>query len=126
MRRVLAGLLVIAGVLAAMTSAIGPVSPAGALPTGFQTSMVIRNLMMPVNFEFAPDGRVFVAERAGVIKVFDSLDDPTPDIFADLRDRVFTNDGRGLLGLALDPRWATKPYVYVLYAMDGPIGSAPP
>ncbi len=126
MRRLLAGLLVIAGVLAAMTSAIGPVSPAGALPTGFQTSVLIRNLMMPVNFEFAPDGRIFVAERAGVIKVFDGLDDPTPDIFADLRDRVFTNDGRGLLGLALDPRWATKPYVYVLYAMDGPIGSTPP
>ncbi len=125
-RSKLLALLITTISLAGLFSTTGPSSPAGALPTGFVSSIVIRNLMMPVNFEFAPDGRIFVAERAGLIKVFDSIDDPKPDIFADLRGRVFTNDGRALLGLALDPRWSTKPFVYVLYAMDGPIGSTPP
>ena len=37
---------------------------------------------------FAADGRVFVAEKSGLVKVFDSLGDTTPTVFADLRTQV--------------------------------------
>ena len=43
-------------------------------------SQVVTN---PTNIEFAADGRVFVAEKRGVIKVWDSVTDPTPTVFAD-------------------------------------------
>ena len=33
---------------------------------------------------------------------------------------------RGLLGLALDPSFPARPYVYVLYTFDGPIGGTAP
>ena len=75
---------------------------------------------------FAPDGRVFVAEKSGLIKVFDNLSDTTPTVFADLRTKVHNFWDRGLLGLALDPNFPTNPYVYVLYTYDAPIGGTAP
>jgi glucose/arabinose dehydrogenase len=93
-----------------------PVNNAG---TGsFQQTTVLSGLTNPTVVRFAPDGRVFVAEKSGIIKVFDGLGDPTPTIFADLRTNVYNAWDRGLLGMALDPNFATNPYVYVLYTYD--------
>jgi glucose/arabinose dehydrogenase len=88
------------------------------LPTGFQESIVFSGLTQPAAVRFASDGRVFVAEKQGVIKVFDNLSDPTPTVFADLNANVYNFWDRGLLGFALDPNFPTNPYVYVLYAYD--------
>ena len=60
-----------------------------------------------------PDGRVFVAEKSGFIKVYDSLADTTPTLFADLSTKVHNFWDRGLLGMALDPDFPAKPFVYV-------------
>ena len=83
-------------------------SPAAAralvLPTGFSESVVWSGLTNPTNIEFAADGRVFVAEKSGIIKVFDNLADTTPTVFADLRANVHNFWDRGLLGLAAAPR----------------------
>ena len=93
---------------------------------GFQEEVALEGLELPTAVRFAADGRVFVAEKSGIIKVFDSLNDPTPATFADLRTRVYNNSDRGLLGLALDPSFPTRPYVYVAYHHDAlPGGSAP-
>ena len=54
------------------------------LPSGFTERTVISGLNLPTVVRFSPDGRVFVAEKGGVIKVYDSLSDPTPSVFADL------------------------------------------
>ncbi len=97
-----------------------------SLPTGFQESTVFDGLTFPTNFRFSPDGRVFVAEKSGKIEVFDSLDDTTPTLFADLSNEVDDYWDRGLLGLALDPNFPTSPYIYVLYAYDAPPGRTAP
>ena len=56
----------------------------------------------------------FVAEQSGLVKVFDSLIDTSPTIFADLRTEVFNYWDRGLLGLTIDPQLPDpRPYVYV-------------
>src|SRR3954449_5842528 len=92
---------------------------AGTLPTGFTESTVWTGLGNPTVIRFAPDGRVFVASKSGVINVFDNLSDTTPTQFADLRGKVHDYWDRGLLGMALDPGFTTgRPYVYVLYAYD--------
>jgi uncharacterized repeat protein (TIGR01451 family) len=75
---------------------------------------------------FASDGRVFVAEKRGVIKVFDNLTDTTPTVFADLNANVYNFWDRGLLGMTLDPNFPTSPYVYVLYTYDADIGGNAP
>ena len=88
------------------------------LPAGFQESIVFSGLTNPTAVRFSPDGRVFVAEKRGVIKVFDSLTDTTPDVFADLNVNVYNFWDRGLLGMTLAPNFPADPYVYVLYTYD--------
>src|SRR3989440_378382 len=97
-----------------------------AQPPGFSESVVFRNLVEPTALRFAPDGRVFVAEKRGVIKVFDSLTDSTPTVFANLSTEVHNYWDRGLLGMTLDPKFPAKPYVYVLYTYDAAIGGTAP
>jgi hypothetical protein len=97
-----------------------------SLAAGFQESVVFSGLTQPTAVRFASDGRIFVAEKSGIIKVFDSLTDPTPTVFADLSTNVYNFWDRGLLGLALDPNFPAAPYVYVLYTYDGDIGGPAP
>ena len=97
-----------------------------ALPPGFSESVVFSGLTQPTAVRFSPDGRVFVAEKSGLIKVFSSLTDPTPTVFADLSTNVHNFWDRGLLGLALDPGFPSRPYVYVLYTHDAAIGGVAP
>jgi glucose/arabinose dehydrogenase/PKD repeat protein len=112
---------------AALVTQGGP-SPAGAstLPTGFRDSVVLSGLTNPTVLQFAPDGRIFVGQKNGVIKVFQSLTDTNPVTVADLSGEVDDYWDRGLLGLALPPDFPASPYVYVLYAYDAPIGGTAP
>lgn len=109
-------------------SVVLPASPslAATLPTGFSESAVFSNLNHPTVIRFASDGRVFVAEKRGVIKVFDNLNDSTPTTFVDLRTNTYNFWDRGLLGMALAPNFPTDPSVYVLYAYDAEIGGIAP
>ena len=126
MKNALAGVL--AWGLAAVVAPVVLPGPAGAftLPGGFQDSAAIGGLEAPVAVEFAQDGRVFVAEKSGVIKVFADADDATPEVFADLRTKVHNFADRGIEGLALDPSFPANPYVYVFYVHDAPIGGTAP
>lgn len=76
----------------------------------------------PVDMRHAGDGRIFVVEQAGRIRVFDPADtgkDPTT--FLDIRDRVTSGGELGLLGLAFHPDYASNGYFYVYYtAGTGP------
>ena len=112
--------------LAALPFVLGAQSQAATLPTGFQESIVFSGLTHPTNFRFSPDGRVFVAEKGGAIKVFDNLSDTTPTTIADFGANVNDFWDRGLLGFALDPNFPTSPYIYVLYTYDAPIGGSAP
>jgi glucose/arabinose dehydrogenase len=105
-----------------------PAGPARAVtvPSGFQEVVAFSGLVNPTVVRFAADGRIFVAEKSGLIKVFDGLTDATPTIFADLRTNVHNFWDRGLLGLALDPGFPTNPYIYVLYTHDAAIGGTAP
>ncbi len=115
-------LLVIGGLAAAWPGAASAVS----LPPGFQDETVFEGLEEPTSFRFAPDGRVFVAEKQGKILVYDSLEDATPTVFADLRTEAYDNGDRGLLSIVLDPNFAEHPYVYALYTYDHLLGEAAP
>jgi glucose/arabinose dehydrogenase len=97
----------------------------GMLP-GFQETTAFSGLVNPTALSFSPDGRVFVAEKSGLIKVFDGFGDTTATTFADLRTQVHNFWDRGLLGLALDPDFPAKPFVYVAYTHDAPIGGTAP
>jgi glucose/arabinose dehydrogenase len=97
-----------------------------ALPSGFQEQTAFGALTAPTAVVFAPDGRAFVSEKSGLIKEFDSLTDTTPTTVADLRTDVYNFWDRGLLSMALDPQFPTRPYLYALYTRDAlPGGDSP-
>src|SRR5438045_4669783 len=110
------GRILMAAVLsgAALVSQAGP-GPAGAstLPTGFRDSVVLSGLTNPTVLQFAPDGRIFVGQKNGVIKVFQSLTDRNPVTVADLSSKVHDYWDRGLLGLATPPHFHASPCLYV-------------
>ena len=107
-------------------AASAPAALAAELPEGFQDTIAIDNLSSPTAVRFAPDGQVFVAQKSGRILRFDSVDDDNPKLFADLRKQVYDNGDRGLLGLAVDPQYPTRPYVYALYTFDHVLGEDAP
>ena len=77
------------------TSSGGGPALAGTLPAGFTETTVWSGLGNPTALRFAPDGRVFVASKSGIVNVFDGLGDTTPTQFADLRSDVHDFWDRG-------------------------------
>ena len=89
-------------------------------PAGFTTSVVLAGLHdgvggLPVAFAYAPDGRVFVARKTGVIDVYDN---GVKHVYWDLRDEVNTIQSRGLLGLTLDPNFSTNHRVFAMFTQE--------
>jgi glucose/arabinose dehydrogenase len=99
-----------------------------ALPAGFHDTIAFGNLVEPTAVAFAPDGRVFVALKSGIIDVFSSRTASRPTRFADLRTLVDDDADRGLLGLAVDPRLGgrDRDVVYALFTLDAPPGGTAP
>jgi glucose/arabinose dehydrogenase len=89
---------------------------ASVLP-GFADSLVVDGLERAVAMDFAPDGRIFVTEQSGRVRVVkDGQLLPTP--FVTLP--VDPNGERGALGVALDPAFAQNGFVYVYYTATSP------
>src|SRR6185295_14201358 len=88
------------------------------LPQGFQETVVISGRTEPTAVRFASNGDVFVAEKSGLVWLYEGVSDPSPIRVLDLRAEVHNYWDRGLLGLAIDPNYPANPYLYVLYALD--------
>src|SRR6266403_1863184 len=72
-----------------------------------------------VGLAFAPDGRIFIWQKDGVIKIFkDGALLSTP--FLDLRAQVNNSGDRGLIGFAFDPDFSTNGFVYLAYVYEDP------
>jgi glucose/arabinose dehydrogenase/PKD repeat protein len=117
--------------VAAMLVTLPTQPPAGAasLPGGFTTTTVFSGLKSPTAVAFSPDGKVYVAEKSGIIKVFPSAGSNLGVVFTDLSTRVFDFWDRGLLGLTVDPRLGKgtgHDFIYALYAKDAPPGQQAP
>ncbi|HKY65557.1 MAG TPA: PQQ-dependent sugar dehydrogenase [Acidimicrobiales bacterium] len=96
------------------------------VPQGFHDYVVFDGLVRPTSMELSPDGRIFVTEKRGVLKVFDGVDDTTATVVVDLRTNTYNSWDRGMLGLALHPRFPAVPDIYVAYTYDAePGGEAP-
>ena len=111
----------------------GPLARNPSLPTGFADVKVISGVTEATSADFAPDGTAFVALKTGVIKTFNyngtTWTQATVN-FADLSTQVNNYHDRGLTGIAVDPQFPTRPYVYVNYTYnkdprDGPNGVVP-
>ena len=91
----------------------GAAKGAASVLPGFTDSQVVSGLTNPTDMEFAPGGRLFVAEQAGRLRFVRS--DGTLGTFLNISTKVDATGERGLLGIAFDPAFATNRYVYLHY-----------
>lgn len=71
----------------------------------------------------AGDGRLFVAQREGIIRIIGPNGDIYPEPFLDIRSDVMheANWEQGLLGVAFHPNFPETPYFYVTYTDIGSV-----
>jgi glucose/arabinose dehydrogenase len=86
----------------------------GAVPSGFSDTLVAGNISSPTAMAFAPDGRIFVCQQNGALRVIKN-ETLLPTPFLTLS--VDSAGERGLLGIAFDPNFATNQYVYLYYTL---------
>jgi glucose/arabinose dehydrogenase len=90
---------------------------AATLPAGFDEALVASGLRRPTTMTFAPDGRLFISEQDGTLRVVkNGALLPTP--FVTLP--VNSSGERGLLGVAFHPSFQTIGFVYVYYTATSP------
>src|ERR671921_2951916 len=89
---------------------IGPAQGAANLPTGFTDSSppFVSGLTNPTDMELAPDGRLFVAEQAGRVRI--AKPDGTLTTFLNISTKVDSSRERGLQSLTFDPNFSTNHY----------------
>jgi glucose/arabinose dehydrogenase len=85
----------------------------------FRVETVLTGLEVPWSLNFAPDGRLFVTERPGRVRIV-TLGGASE--LALTLDGVFAQGEAGLLGLALDPDFAQNHFVYLYYSASVPGG----
>ena len=87
------------------------------MPEGFTVGTVCEGLDAVVTMDVARDGRIFICEQTGAVRVVKDgrlLDEPF------LRIAVDDFWERGVIGVALHPRFPAEPYVYVHYVRKEP------
>jgi len=104
---------------ALLLAALCTVSLAGAatLPAGFTETQVAGGITNPTAMAIAPDGRIFVTQQSGRLRVVKNgalLSAPFLSLPVD-----FSGE-RGLLGVAFDPDFAANHFVYVYYTATSP------
>jgi hypothetical protein len=93
--------------------------PAGVTTDGIPLAVerIADGLTEPADMAIAPDGRVFVAERAGRIRVLDGR----TGAWAQAAENIEI-DGGELLALTLDADFSRTHLAYILYAAPSPAG----
>jgi glucose/arabinose dehydrogenase len=88
---------------------------AQTLPAGFSRVLVANGISNPTVMAFAPDGRIFVAQQGGQLRVIkNGVLLATP--FVSLS--VNSSGERGLLGIAFDPDFANNNFIYLYYTLS--------
>ncbi|RYF63051.1 MAG: carbohydrate-binding protein, partial [Cytophagaceae bacterium] len=87
------------------------ISSYGQLPSGFTQKKLIGDVINEATATVhAPDGRIFIAERSGTVKVYQNgALTPVHTV------STTTDSEQGLLGITLHPQFATNGQFYLFY-----------
>jgi glucose/arabinose dehydrogenase/PKD repeat protein len=91
---------------------------AATTPTGFEERTAASGLTAPTAIAWAPDGRMFIAQKSGKVRVVTAAGQLLSAPLVDISSHVATVEDRGLLGIAVDSNFAANPYVYLLYTYE--------
>jgi glucose/arabinose dehydrogenase len=118
--------LLASGLAAAATSSSAPpaerpgapqaTAPSARLPAGFTQRTVMRRLARGTDMAFTPDGRLFVTLKSGVVRF--RRPNGTAGTLLNFSRKINDVGERGLLGIAVDPRFATNHHLYLEYTRE--------
>jgi glucose/arabinose dehydrogenase len=120
LRRFRTGLVALAALFVAVAASV---ASATTLPAGFSETTVVTGLSAPTAFAFAPDGRIFVCQQNGQLRIYTSTGSSLGTAGTIV---VASNSERGLLGIAFDPDFTSNGYIYLYYpATSGSLNPPP-
>ena len=111
---VLARTLVIA--VAALAAGIAAAPAQAAVPAGF-TDQLVATVGVPTAIAFTPDGRGLITTQGGQLRVLTAAGALVGTPALDFSTKMCTNSERGMLGVAVDPAFATNGFVYLYYTL---------
>jgi glucose/arabinose dehydrogenase len=82
-----------------------------SVPSGFAQSTWVDGLSQPTGMAFAPDGRLFVCEQGGALRVVSAAGQLLSTPFLTVPARNV--EEQGLLSVAFDPNFGSNHFVYV-------------
>src|SRR5437762_10157122 len=92
---------------------------AAAVPAGFQDTPYASGMSLPTAMEFAPDGRLFVTQQGGQLRVIlPGSNAPLATPFLTVPTSAIGE--RWLLSVAFDPNFPANGYLYVYYTAATP------
>ncbi|HEY3215036.1 MAG TPA: PQQ-dependent sugar dehydrogenase [Candidatus Eisenbacteria bacterium] len=104
--------------IAALLLASSP-RPLGAvvdLPDSFEDQLVVSGLSVPASMAFLPDGRALIVEqKTKNVRLLVGGAIGSIDPILTISDVETAGNEQGLLGIAIDPSWPSRPYVYVYF-----------
>jgi glucose/arabinose dehydrogenase len=106
-------LLAVSLALGIVQAVIPAVAPAVTAPDGFTASAVVTGLDQPTGAAFAPDGRLFVLEKAGAVRIWSPATGLAGVPAITLPS--CTASEMGLLGIAFDAAFATNGFLYLYH-----------
>src|SRR6188474_2048513 len=114
--------LVLATVAAALALPIHatPAPAAVSLPTNFVDDTLVTGINLPTSMAFLPDGRLLFTEQyTGNVRMVVNGHIASTDPVYIVPSMNVGGYERGLEGIAVDPAWPTRPYVYLCYTRQG-------
>ena len=106
-----------AGLIAALMLGKAVDVEAAKLPDGFNETAVVAGINGATAMDFAPDGRLFLCEQTGALRIV-KKDVLLPLPFVTVK--VDSSWERGLLGVAFDPDFTKNHHLYVNYISPDP------
>lgn len=89
---------------------------AGVPPAGFQETPLVTGISELTGFEWAPNGDLWIINKGGTVFL---MHQGSSQLITALTLNVDTVGERGLLGIAFDPNYPARPYLYLYYTVPG-------
>ena len=95
---------------------------AATVPAGFTDSLVT-TLGSPTALAFTPDGRLLITRQPGVLRIYQGSALLATPALTFPASSICNNSERGLLGVAVDPAFATTRHIFLFYTFEQPGGN---
>ncbi|MEO1448623.1 MAG: ThuA domain-containing protein, partial [Bacteroidota bacterium] len=82
----------------------------------FNKVVLDQGLYEPMELEMLPNRNILFVERRGAVKLYDQTAKQTKEV---AKIEVYSGQEDGLLGLALDPKYAENNWIYLFYSPAG-------